>query len=273
MFATRTARLLAFAALIAAPTLAIRAQVPSASDPTKYVLPPQPIVDVFDAEPLPQTLLSPNHQMLALTKARAYPTIAELSQPMLRLAGARVNPKTNGPHRASGLPGTGIYAITLEEDRRRRARERDDAAAAARLEREVLARRLAAGVSEHEGRRHRAVDRRRRPAAARKRVTGSRSHQRDDRRSVRLAAGQRDDRLRARPFRPRRGAGASRPCRRARTSGELRQGGAGRRPTKTCSRRRTTRRCSSTTSRASSPRSTPRPARRRPSDGRRSSTT
>src|SRR5471032_3040223 len=33
---------------------------------------------------------------------------------MLRLAGSRVNPKTNGPHRASGLPGTGIYAITLK---------------------------------------------------------------------------------------------------------------------------------------------------------------
>ena len=52
---------------------------------------------------------------MALTKARAYPTIAELSQPMLRLAGARVNPKTNGPHRASGLPGTGIYSITLKK--------------------------------------------------------------------------------------------------------------------------------------------------------------
>ena len=52
---------------------------------------------------------------MALTKARAYPTIAELAQPMLRLAGSRVNPKTNGPHRASGLPGTGIYSITLKK--------------------------------------------------------------------------------------------------------------------------------------------------------------
>jgi dipeptidyl aminopeptidase/acylaminoacyl peptidase len=104
-----------------APALALRqtqgvaAQVPTASDPPKYALPPQPIVDVFDAEFLPQTMVSPNRQMLALTKARSYPTIAELSQPMLRLAGVRVNPKTNGPHRASGLPGTGIYAITLKK--------------------------------------------------------------------------------------------------------------------------------------------------------------
>jgi len=52
---------------------------------------------------------------VALIKARSYPTIAELAQPMLRLAGSRVNPKTNGPHRASGLPGTGIYSITMKK--------------------------------------------------------------------------------------------------------------------------------------------------------------
>jgi len=91
------------------------AQMPSASDPPKYVLPPPNIVEVFDAEPLPQMLVSPNRQVLALLKARPHPTIAELSQPMLRLAGLRINPKTNGPHRSVGLPGTGIYAITLKK--------------------------------------------------------------------------------------------------------------------------------------------------------------
>jgi hypothetical protein len=110
---SRTSRFIALAVLILAP--ALLAQVPSASDPPKYALPPQHIIAVFDAEPLPQTLLSPNRQVVALTKARAYPTIAELSQPMLRLAGLRVNPKTNGPHRASGLPGTGIHSIALKK--------------------------------------------------------------------------------------------------------------------------------------------------------------
>ncbi|HEX3645073.1 MAG TPA: prolyl oligopeptidase family serine peptidase [Vicinamibacterales bacterium] len=115
----RLIRALALLALILAPALALRqgiaAQVPTASDPPRYVLPPKVIVDAFDAEPLPQTLVSPNKQVIALTRARTYPTIAELAQPMYRLAGARVNPKTNGPHRASGLPGTGIYAITLKK--------------------------------------------------------------------------------------------------------------------------------------------------------------
>ena len=124
---TRPFRAIAIFALVLAPALALRpvdalrvvpsvvearlaqggvAQVPTASDAPKYVLPPKAIVDAFDAEPLPQTMLSPNKQVVALTKARTYPTIAELSQPMYRLAGSRVNPKTNGPHRASGLPGT-----------------------------------------------------------------------------------------------------------------------------------------------------------------------
>jgi dipeptidyl aminopeptidase/acylaminoacyl peptidase len=121
MLANRPIRVVALALLILAPALALRqaqglaSQVPGASDPPKYVLPPQNIVEVFDAELLPQTFLSPNRQVVVMTKARAYSTIAELSQPMLRLAGSRVNPKTNGPHRASGLAGTGIFAITLKK--------------------------------------------------------------------------------------------------------------------------------------------------------------
>ena len=118
MPASRPVRALAFAALILAPLAVLRggvsAQVPSAADPPRYALPPQNIVEAFDAEPLPQTLVSPNRQTIALLRARAYPTISELSQPMLRLAGVRINGRTNGPFRASGLAGTGITAITLK---------------------------------------------------------------------------------------------------------------------------------------------------------------
>ena len=113
MHAIRPARLIVIAALLSAPALI--AQVPTASDPPKYVLPPKPIVDVFDAELLPGTISNPNHQSILLTKARAYPTIAEMSQPMLRLAGARINAKTNGAFRDSGQPGNGIYSLTLKK--------------------------------------------------------------------------------------------------------------------------------------------------------------
>ena len=79
-------------------------------DGSRYLMPPKEIVEAFDAPPLPQAILSPSKQVMALTWRKAQPTIAELSQPMLRLAGARVNPRNNGPHRA-----TEIYAITLKK--------------------------------------------------------------------------------------------------------------------------------------------------------------
>jgi hypothetical protein len=95
MLPSRLPRLVLLALFVLAPFLA-------AQEPQKYLLPPQSVIDVFDAEPPAQISVSPNKRQIALTKARAYPTIAELSQPMLRLAGSRVNPKTNGPSAPRG---------------------------------------------------------------------------------------------------------------------------------------------------------------------------
>ena len=75
----------------------------------RYQLPPRHVIDAFDAAPLPQAILSPSKKTLALLYRRPYPTIAELSRPMLRLAGARINPKTNGAHLTPR-----IYGITLK---------------------------------------------------------------------------------------------------------------------------------------------------------------
>jgi len=75
----------------------------------RYLVPPREIIEAFDAPPLPQAILSPSKQALALLYRRPYSTIAELSRPMLRLAGARVNPSTNGPHLT-----VRIYGITLK---------------------------------------------------------------------------------------------------------------------------------------------------------------
>src|ERR1043165_5914056 len=85
-------------------------QFAQTSDAPKYQLPPRDVVDAFDAPPLPAAILSPSKDVIALTYRRPYPTIAELSQPMLRLAGARGHPKTNGPQRTAN-----IYGITLKK--------------------------------------------------------------------------------------------------------------------------------------------------------------
>jgi dipeptidyl aminopeptidase/acylaminoacyl peptidase len=95
------------AALIIAASAVQFAQTTEAS---RYQMPPKEIVAAFDAPPLPQALLSPSKQVMALTWRRPYSTIAQLSQPMLRLAGPRINPRNNGPQRA-----TEIYAITFKK--------------------------------------------------------------------------------------------------------------------------------------------------------------
>jgi dipeptidyl aminopeptidase/acylaminoacyl peptidase len=65
-----------------------------------YRLPPKVVMDILDAPPPPALSVSPDRAWLLLADRQSMPTIAELAEPMLRLAGQRVNPVTNGPHRA-----------------------------------------------------------------------------------------------------------------------------------------------------------------------------
>lgn len=63
-----------------------------------YKKPPQEILDVLNAPATPTVSISPARDKIALLTPLRYPPIADLAQPMLRLAGTRVNPHTNGPH-------------------------------------------------------------------------------------------------------------------------------------------------------------------------------
>jgi dipeptidyl aminopeptidase/acylaminoacyl peptidase len=65
-----------------------------------YLVPPKAIVDVLDAPPPPTVDLSASGQAMAVLERASMPTIADLAQPMLRLGGVRINPRTNGLHRA-----------------------------------------------------------------------------------------------------------------------------------------------------------------------------
>jgi len=88
----------------------------SAQEP--YKLPPRVIVDILDTPPLPGANVSPDRQWLLLLEQRSMPTIAELAQPMLRLAGNRINPRTTGPQ----LPGpiTGLVLKRMSDGTERR---------------------------------------------------------------------------------------------------------------------------------------------------------
>lgn len=82
----------------------------------RYQLPPKHVIHAFEAPPLPQAILSPSRKTLALLYRRPYPTVAELSRPMLRLAGARINPKTNGAHLTPRIYGITFKRISDEAE-------------------------------------------------------------------------------------------------------------------------------------------------------------
>ncbi|HET9365774.1 MAG TPA: S9 family peptidase, partial [Candidatus Angelobacter sp.] len=63
-----------------------------------YQKAPPPISDILNAPPTPLVEVSPNSKWLLAADRLANPPIADLAQPMLRLAGLRINPATNGRH-------------------------------------------------------------------------------------------------------------------------------------------------------------------------------
>ena len=63
-----------------------------------YQKPPKAILDVLNALVTPQLSLSPTRAFAVQDQPVRYPPIAELAQPMLRIAGMRINPRTNGLH-------------------------------------------------------------------------------------------------------------------------------------------------------------------------------
>lgn len=71
---------------------------PLSAQSTTYQKPAKEVLDVLHAPLPPTAMVSPNHKFLMLVEFNRYPPITDLAEPMLRLAGTRINPKTNGPH-------------------------------------------------------------------------------------------------------------------------------------------------------------------------------
>ena len=64
-----------------------------------YQKPPQAILDVLNAPQTPQVSISPGRDLMILAEPPGYSTIADHAQPMLRIAGLRIDPATNGRSR------------------------------------------------------------------------------------------------------------------------------------------------------------------------------
>ena len=76
-----------------------------------YRTPPAQIVRILEAPPTPTVSLNPQRTLMVLIERESMPPIAELAKPMDRLAGARLNPKTNGPFTTSRNIGLTVKRI------------------------------------------------------------------------------------------------------------------------------------------------------------------
>lgn len=78
----------------------------------KYQKPPKEILDVLHAPASPFTSISPTKTHILLMERRLYPGIDELSAPVHRIAGLRINPANNGPH-APAMVFTGMKLLEI----------------------------------------------------------------------------------------------------------------------------------------------------------------
>src|SRR6476469_6771303 len=74
-----------------------------------YQKAPQPISDILNARPTPLVQLSPDGKWLLTADRLPYPPVSDLAQPMLRLAGLRINPATNGRHHPPRFTALHLY--------------------------------------------------------------------------------------------------------------------------------------------------------------------
>jgi len=74
---------------------ALLALAPALAAQEPYKLPPQDVIDIVDAPPTPSVTMSPAGDTMALVDRESMPTIAYISEPILRIAGMRITPAYN----------------------------------------------------------------------------------------------------------------------------------------------------------------------------------
>src|SRR5262245_35524662 len=97
-------------ALVSLSLLLFSLVIPGFAEET-YQNPPKSVLDVLNAPLSPDVIVSPSQDVVILAVPVRYPPIADVAAPMLRLAGERINPATNGPHRAQFVVSTALKKI------------------------------------------------------------------------------------------------------------------------------------------------------------------
>ena len=95
----------------------VAAHAAAQDDALRYQTPAPELAALVDAPRTPAVSLSPDRATMALLTRPGAPPVAALAEPELGLAGTRINPRTNGPSRASGYTGVAFRAIDGGEPR------------------------------------------------------------------------------------------------------------------------------------------------------------
>jgi dipeptidyl aminopeptidase/acylaminoacyl peptidase len=98
--------------------LAVCALAAASSGAEFYRQPAPEITRLLRSPATPAAIVSPSQQHLLLLDVERYPPVAELSRPFLRLAGRRINPRTNGPWRTSWYRGLTLVDLAAGTSRR-----------------------------------------------------------------------------------------------------------------------------------------------------------
>jgi dipeptidyl aminopeptidase/acylaminoacyl peptidase len=101
----------AAASLVFAVTLSGASGQESATARPKYMKAPDTIRQMLDTPPPATAVVSPSREHLLLVDSLRQPPISDLSAPMLRLAGLRINPENNGPHHPPRRMGLSLVSI------------------------------------------------------------------------------------------------------------------------------------------------------------------
>lgn len=82
-----------------------------AQDDLVYQVPPKAIEDLVNAPQTPAVSINATGDWMILLERPGYPSIGELAQPELKIAGIRINPRTNGPSRSYSYNGLTFKSI------------------------------------------------------------------------------------------------------------------------------------------------------------------
>jgi dipeptidyl aminopeptidase/acylaminoacyl peptidase len=85
------------------------------------MLPDQTLIDIIDARRTPWVNIGPRREWMLLRERPGYPSITELAERELRLAGMRIKPDQNAQSRT--WPANGLTLVSIDEVRKGRAEE------------------------------------------------------------------------------------------------------------------------------------------------------